>query len=93
MRHHSIATPRHVWQNSFEDLKKSLSNHAELLDDIINKTAETVIIVIAVGCIYKVTQLIHTSNVAYQVYTVALQGLNNIHNICTSQYPSIYHNT
>jgi hypothetical protein len=84
MRHHSIATPRHVWQHPLDDLKIYLSSHIKLLDEILNKTAETVILIIAAGCIYNVTQLIYTSNVTNQVYTVALQSLNTIHSIYTT---------
>lgn len=84
MRYHSIATPRHVWQHPLEDLKIYLSSHIKLLDEILNKTAETVIIIIAAGCIYNVTQLIYTSNVTYQVYTVAVQSLTTIHPMYTT---------
>ena len=84
MHHHSIATPRHVWQHPLEDLKIYLSSHIKLLDEILNKTAETVIIIVAAGCIYNVTQLIYTSNVTNQVYTVALQSLITIHSIYTT---------
>ena len=84
MRHHSIATPRHMWQYSFEDLKKFLSSHNELLDDTLNKAAEVASFIIAAGCIYKIIQLIYTSNIAYQVYTVALQSLTSMQHIYTT---------
>jgi len=84
MRHHYIATPRHMWQYSFEDLKKFLNHHNERLDDILNKAAETVTIIIAAACIYKIVQLIYTSNIAYQVYIVALQGINSMQSIYTT---------
>lgn len=84
MHHHSITTPRHVWQHPLDDLKIYLSSHIKLIDEILNKTAETAIIIVAAGCIYKVTQLIYTSNVTNQVYIAALQGLISIHSIYTT---------
>jgi hypothetical protein len=84
MRHHSIATPWHVRQYSFEDLKKYLSSHEDFFDNIFEKTAETVIIIITAGCIYKIIQLIYTSNFTHQIYTVALQGLNSMNHIYTT---------
>lgn len=84
MRHHSIATPRHMWQYSLQDLRKFLSNNNEFLDDILNRTAEALSIIIAAGCIYKIIQLIYTSNVTYQVYAGALQNLITMHHIYTT---------
>ena len=84
MRHHSMATPPHMWQYSFEDLKKYLESHNERLDDILNKIAEAIMILVAAGCIYKIIQIIYTSNVTLQVYTVALQSLNSMEQIYTT---------
>jgi len=84
MRHHSIATHRNEWQHSFEDLKKYLFSHEDFFDNIFEKTAETVITIITAGCIYKIIQLISTSNFTHQVYTVALQGLNSMNHIYTT---------
>ena len=78
MHQHSITTPWLMKEYSFEDLKKLLSSHIELLDAIVNKVGEVLIIIIAAGCTYKVIQLIYASNLAHRVYIASLQNLNTI---------------
>jgi hypothetical protein len=69
---------------SFEDLKKFFSSHIELLDAILNKVEEFLIIIIAAGCTYKVIQLIYASNLAHRVYITAMQNLNSIQGAYTT---------
>lgn len=83
MRHHSIAAPQHMQHSSFEDLKQFLSSHEDRLDNILEKTMDVVIIIIAACLIYMVVQTLYILNHAHHVYTAeiaclmcnAIQGL------------------
>ena len=75
MRHHSIATPQNEWQHSFEDLKKYLSSHEDLFDNIFEKTMETGTIIIVAILIYMVVLIMDSLNHANQAYADGLSCL------------------
>jgi hypothetical protein len=75
MSHHSIATPWHVRQYSFEDLKKYLSSHEDLFDNIFEKTMETGTIIIVAVLIYMVILIMGSLNHANQAYADGLSYL------------------
>jgi len=75
MRHHSIATPGNEGQHSFEDLKKYLSSHEDLFDNIFEKTMETGTIIIVAVLIYMVVLIMDSLNYANQAYANGLSCL------------------
>lgn len=75
MRQYSIATPWHMRQYSFEDLKKYLSSHEDLFDNIFEKTIEAGIIIIVAVFIYMVVLIIVSLNIAQQAYADGISYL------------------
>ena len=75
MRHHSIATPRNEWKHSFVDLKKYLSSHEDLFDNIFEKIMETGTIIIVAVLIYMVILIMDSLHHANQAYADGLSCL------------------
>jgi len=69
MNHNSTASMQHEWHYSFNDLKKFLSSHEDLFDNIFEKTMEAGGIIIVAGLIFMVILAVHTLNHANHAYT------------------------
>jgi hypothetical protein len=83
MNHTSTVSPQHMRHYSFNALKKSLSSHEELLDDILEKAAEAGGLIIVAGFIYMIIVIFDALNHANLAYAHGLScflcnGLQNL---------------
>lgn len=70
---------------SFKDLKKFLSSHIELFDDMLEKAMETGALIVVAGFIYAVILVMVTLNHANHAYShgiscIACDSIQIIHN-------------
>ena len=75
MHHNSTASLQHGWHYSFNDLKKYLSSHEDLFDNIFEKIMETGAIIIVAVSIYMVVLIMDSLNHAHQAYADGLSCL------------------
>ena len=75
MHHNSTASLQHGWHYSFNDLKKYLSSHEDLFDNIFEKTMEIGTILLVAVLLYMFILIVGSLNHANQAYADGLSYL------------------